>query len=112
MADSSSPLGLLGTLRLLLNSFPPDAPPCTARSLEKAGAFREFIGHAGRIAVASTVGFRRPRSAGVANADRRTRFEPLWHAALAEFSDDELLTAAAVLDRMRSMFDAVNDGDH
>jgi len=27
MADSSSPLGLLGTLRLLLNSFPPDAPP-------------------------------------------------------------------------------------
>jgi len=27
MADSASPLGLLGTLRLLLNSFPPDAPP-------------------------------------------------------------------------------------
>ena len=27
MADSSSPPGLLGTLRLLLNSFPPDAPP-------------------------------------------------------------------------------------
>src|SRR6266581_2771801 len=27
MADSSSPLGLFGTLRLLLNSFPPDAPP-------------------------------------------------------------------------------------
>ena len=44
--------------------------------------------------------------------ERRTRFEPLWHAALAKFSDDELLTAAAVLDRMRSMFDAVNDGDH
>lgn len=27
MADSSSPLGLLGTLRVLLNSFPPHAPP-------------------------------------------------------------------------------------
>src|SRR5438445_12238906 len=27
MADSASPLGLFGTLRLLLNSFPPDAPP-------------------------------------------------------------------------------------
>ena len=27
MVDSSSPLGLLDTLRLLLNSFPPDAPP-------------------------------------------------------------------------------------
>jgi hypothetical protein len=27
MADPSSPLGLLGTLRLLLHSFPPEAPP-------------------------------------------------------------------------------------
>lgn len=37
--------------------------------------------------------------------ERRARFEPRWRAALAEFSDAELLTAAAVLDRMRAMFD-------
>jgi DNA-binding MarR family transcriptional regulator len=39
----------------------------------------------------------------------RARYEPRWRAALAEFSDDELLTAAAVLDRLRAMFDEVVD---
>jgi MarR family transcriptional regulator, organic hydroperoxide resistance regulator len=42
--------------------------------------------------------------------ERRARFEPRWQAALAEFSDAELLTAAAVLDRLRELFDEI-DGD-
>ena len=37
--------------------------------------------------------------------ERRLRYEPGWRAALADFSDDELRTASAVLDRMRDMFD-------
>ena len=37
--------------------------------------------------------------------ERRARFEPRWRAALAEFSDEELLTAADVLNRLRDMFD-------
>jgi MarR family transcriptional regulator, organic hydroperoxide resistance regulator len=36
---------------------------------------------------------------------RREELEPRWRSALAEFSGDELQTAAAVLDRMREMFD-------
>jgi DNA-binding MarR family transcriptional regulator len=39
---------------------------------------------------------------------RRARFEPRWRAALAEFSDDELLIAANVLDRLREMFDELS----
>jgi DNA-binding MarR family transcriptional regulator len=37
--------------------------------------------------------------------ERRTRYERRWRAALKQFSDEELLTAAAVLDRVRAMFD-------
>ena len=37
--------------------------------------------------------------------ERRARYEPRWRAALAEFSDEELLTAAAVLDGVRTMWD-------
>jgi DNA-binding MarR family transcriptional regulator len=37
--------------------------------------------------------------------ERHARFAPQWEAALAGFSDAELHTAAAVLDRMRRMFD-------
>lgn len=36
---------------------------------------------------------------------RRALFEPRWRAALAEFSDRDLLTAATILDRLREMFD-------
>jgi DNA-binding MarR family transcriptional regulator len=36
---------------------------------------------------------------------RHAKFAPLWFAALEEFSDDELRTAAHVLDRLRTMFD-------
>ena len=39
---------------------------------------------------------------------RRARFEPRWRAALAEFSDEELLIAASVLDRLREMFDELS----
>ena len=37
--------------------------------------------------------------------ERRARYERRWRAALKEFSEEELLTAAAVLDRVRDMFD-------
>jgi DNA-binding MarR family transcriptional regulator len=36
---------------------------------------------------------------------RKARFQSRWDEALAEFSDDELLVAAAVLDRLSAMFD-------
>jgi DNA-binding MarR family transcriptional regulator len=38
-------------------------------------------------------------------AARRKEIEPLWNAALAEFSDSELQSAAAVLERLRAMFE-------
>lgn len=37
--------------------------------------------------------------------ERRPRYERRWRAALKQFSDEELMTAAAVLDRVRAMFD-------
>jgi DNA-binding MarR family transcriptional regulator len=37
--------------------------------------------------------------------ERHAKFAPRWFAALEEFSDDELRTAAHVLDRLRVMFD-------
>jgi DNA-binding MarR family transcriptional regulator len=40
---------------------------------------------------------------------RRARYEPRWRAALEEFSADELLTAATVLERVRDMFDELAD---
>jgi DNA-binding MarR family transcriptional regulator len=41
--------------------------------------------------------------------DRRARYEPLWRAAFAEFSEQELRSAAAVLDRMAALFDDLED---
>ncbi len=41
---------------------------------------------------------------------RRARYEPLWRAALSEFSDRELHTAAAVLERLARLFDELADG--
>ena len=38
-------------------------------------------------------------------AERKARFEQRWKAALAEFDDDELRTAAAVLTRLGALFD-------
>jgi DNA-binding MarR family transcriptional regulator len=40
-------------------------------------------------------------------AERRAQMEPKWRATLRPFSDEELLTAAAVLDALREMFDAL-----
>jgi DNA-binding MarR family transcriptional regulator len=40
---------------------------------------------------------------------RRASMEPRWRAALTEFSDAELQTAAAVLDRLRELFERFND---
>jgi DNA-binding MarR family transcriptional regulator len=37
--------------------------------------------------------------------ERRGRYERRWRTALKQFSDEELLAAAAVLDRVRAMFD-------
>ena len=38
---------------------------------------------------------------------RRARFEPRWRDALADFSDDELRTAAAVLERLPAVFEDI-----
>jgi DNA-binding MarR family transcriptional regulator len=40
--------------------------------------------------------------------ERRARYEPRWRAALAEFTEVELLTAASVLERLREMFDELS----
>jgi DNA-binding MarR family transcriptional regulator len=40
---------------------------------------------------------------------RRGQMEPRWREALSEFSDSELHTAAAVLDRLRELFDELLD---
>jgi DNA-binding MarR family transcriptional regulator len=37
--------------------------------------------------------------------ERRERLQPRWRDALAEFSDEELRTTAAVLKQLRAMFD-------
>jgi DNA-binding MarR family transcriptional regulator len=43
--------------------------------------------------------------------ERRARYERRWRAALKQFSDEELLTAAAVLDRVRAMFEELAGDD-
>jgi DNA-binding MarR family transcriptional regulator len=40
---------------------------------------------------------------------RRARFEPRFRAAMAPFTPEELRTAAAVLERLRAMFDDLAD---
>ncbi len=42
---------------------------------------------------------------------RRAQMEPRWQAALAEFSEEELLTAAAVLDQLRQIFDEIAESE-
>jgi len=41
--------------------------------------------------------------------ERRARFEPRLHAALESFSEDELVVAAAVLERLRRLFEEIAD---
>ena len=43
-------------------------------------------------------------------AERHARFAPRFEAAMSEFSDEELRTAAAVLIRLREMFDQFTPG--
>jgi DNA-binding MarR family transcriptional regulator len=43
-------------------------------------------------------------------AARHSQFAPRFTAALAEFSDDELRSAAAVLQRLGAMFDEIRPG--
>jgi DNA-binding MarR family transcriptional regulator len=43
--------------------------------------------------------------------ERRARYEPRWSATLSEFSEHELLTAAAVLGALRAFFDDRADDD-
>lgn len=43
--------------------------------------------------------------------ERRTRFEPRWRAAFEQFSDEELTTAAAVLESVRRLFDELAASD-
>ena len=42
---------------------------------------------------------------------RRAMYEPHWQAALGRFSKDELMTASAVLDALREMFEALADSE-
>ncbi len=42
---------------------------------------------------------------------RRARYEPRWREATAEFSEDELETAARVLEAFRRMFDELAEGE-
>ena len=41
--------------------------------------------------------------------ERRARFEPRFRAAMGSFSEDELVVAAAVLDRLRDLFEEIAD---
>jgi DNA-binding MarR family transcriptional regulator len=41
---------------------------------------------------------------------RRAHFEERWHAALAQFSTQDLTAAAAVIDRLRTLFDDLGTG--
>jgi DNA-binding MarR family transcriptional regulator len=45
-------------------------------------------------------------------AERRAHLEQRWHAALAEFSNQDLATAAAVLDRLRALYDDLSTDAH
>ena len=44
-------------------------------------------------------------------AARKAALEPRWRESLAGFTDDQLLTAAAVLDRVADHFDRFNRSD-
>jgi DNA-binding MarR family transcriptional regulator len=74
-------------------------------SLEAAGLVERVRSQRDRRVVLSSL---TERGAELVAA-RRARFEPLWRRALAEFGEDELLVAAAVLDRLREMFYDVAD---
>lgn len=43
--------------------------------------------------------------------ERRARFEPQWQAAFGEFSEEELATAARVMDALRDLFDGIDESE-
>src|SRR3984957_1652619 len=43
--------------------------------------------------------------------ERHARFAPMWRQALAEFSDEELATAGAVMDKVGELFDELATAD-
>jgi DNA-binding MarR family transcriptional regulator len=45
-------------------------------------------------------------------AERHAHFGQRWQAALAEFSNQDLATAAAVLDRLRALYDDLSTDAH
>jgi DNA-binding MarR family transcriptional regulator len=82
-----------------------DVSPASATQmldgLERAGLVeRARAGHDKRVVLTSLTA----RGRQVVEA-RRALFEPRWRAALADYSDQDLLTASAILDRIREMFD-------
>jgi DNA-binding MarR family transcriptional regulator len=82
-----------------------DVSPASATQmldgLEKAGLVeRARSGQDKRVVLTSLTA----RGRQVVEA-RRALFEPRWRAALADYSDQDLLTASAILDRIREMFD-------
>lgn len=44
--------------------------------------------------------------------ERRAHFEQRWHTALAQFSTQDLITAAAVIDRLRALYDDLGTDTH
>jgi len=44
--------------------------------------------------------------------ERRARLEQRWQKELAEFSTQDLTTAAAVLDRLRTLYDNLSTDTH
>jgi DNA-binding MarR family transcriptional regulator len=45
--------------------------------------------------------------------EKRAHWEKRWRATLADFSAEELASAAAVLERLRAMYDAIeSESDH
>lgn len=88
-----------------------DVSPATAAemldSLAEAGLVQRTRSTEDKRVVLTTLSHR-----GRAVVDeRRAHYEPRFRAALKEFSEEELLTAAAALDRLREMFDELADED-
>jgi len=82
-----------------------DVSPASAtqmlEAMERAGLVKRVrSGQDKRVVLSSLTG----RGREVVES-RRVLFEPRWRAALAEFTDRDLVTAAAILDRVREMFD-------
>jgi DNA-binding MarR family transcriptional regulator len=82
-----------------------DLTPATVtqmlEALEAAGLVQRLRSDADRRIVLTSLTARGRRVV----EQHRARVEPRWRAALAEFSDEQLLSAAAVLDRLARYFD-------